>query len=79
MTNILNAKLVKMQELQHQQMHQAQQLQEQHEAQTRTMMQMMASMQAAMKKSDLLSTTGVEMWVIDDEISADFPESAKWR
>ena len=39
----------------------------------------MASMQAAMKKSDLLTTTGVEMRVIDDEISADFPESAKWR
>ena len=78
-TDILNAKLAKMQELQQQQMHQAKQLQEHHEAQTRTMMQMMANMQAAMRKSDLLTTTGVEMWVIDDEISADFPESAKWR
>ena len=62
-----------------QQIYHTQQMQSQYEANTRMIMQQMTHMQSAMKQSDLLTTTGVEQWVIDEEINADFPDPAKWR
>ncbi len=75
----MNDKLAKMQELQQQQMYHSQQIQARYEANTRVMMQQMANMQTGMKRPDLLTTTGVEQLVIDDEISAYYPEPAEWR
>ena len=67
------AKFAEMQTLQHQQM------QAQYEAQNQILRQQMHHMQTALQKSNLLTTTGVETWVIDEEICVDFPEPAKWR
>ena len=39
----------------------------------------MVALQNVVTKPDLLTTTGVESWVIEEEIHADSPEPARWR
>ena len=51
----------------------------QHQERDQATMRQMVALQSAITKPDLLTTTGVESWVIDEEIKADFPEPAKWR
>ena len=53
--------------------------QQQSNAMMQTMMRQMADLQNVVTKPDLLTTRGVESWVIEEEIHADFPEPAQWR
>jgi hypothetical protein len=53
--------------------------QQQNNAMMQTMMRQMADLQNVVTKPDLLTTGGVESWVIEEEIHADFPEPARWR
>ena len=53
--------------------------QQQNNAMMQTMMRQMADLQNVVTKPDLLTTRGVESWVIEEEIHADFPEPARWR
>ena len=46
--------------------------------QQKILMRQMAVLQSAIAKPDLLTSTGVESWVIEEEIEADFPEPAQW-
>ncbi len=54
-------------------------LRQQYEAQNHALNQQIIFMQTTLQRSDLLTTAGVETWVIDEELSVDFPEPAKWR
>ena len=44
-----------------------------------TMMRQMVTLPNAVTRPDLLTTTELESWVIEEEIHADFPEPARWR
>ena len=74
-----NMRMEQMQSMLQAQQHQNNEQQRQSNEMMQTMMRQMAILQNAVTKPDLLTTTGVESWVIEEEIHADFPEPARWR